>query len=213
MLRSQFAMIGSTLLLMTLSITAVPVEVQSATSERTAIEGLIRDSAKRWPERDVRELARVIDQAARDTQLAPELILGIIWTESTFERRAQSSAGAVGLMQLKPSTAESFASRAGVPWRGEATLNDPAANVRIGTTYLRYLLGRFRGDLDHALAAYCHGPMRVRRMLEAQGRLQPETHRYGQKVRAAWARFSEHSARIAANDTERPRIDRVLQPS
>jgi soluble lytic murein transglycosylase len=84
----------------------------------------------------------------------------VIEVESGGDAFAFSHAGAVGLMQLRPVTAEETARRIGVDWRGAASLTDPEVNIRLGAAYLRSLVERF-GGIGPALAAYNLGPTRV----------------------------------------------------
>jgi soluble lytic murein transglycosylase-like protein len=86
------------------------------------------------------------------------LLAALTRVESRFDPVARSSSDALGLMQLKLSTARDAAG-----WRGErvgreADLFDPARNITLGTRYLGWLLGRFDGWLSPALAAYNIGP-------------------------------------------------------
>ncbi|MEL7603072.1 MAG: lytic transglycosylase domain-containing protein, partial [Bacillota bacterium] len=92
-----------------------------------------------------------IRQAASANGLDPDLVRAVIQTESDFRPDAQSSAGAQGLMQLMPSTANSL---------GVTDAFDPRQNIEAGTKYLSDLVQRF-GDLRLALAAYNTGPGRI----------------------------------------------------
>jgi soluble lytic murein transglycosylase-like protein len=78
----------------------------------------------------------------------PRFIHAVIWQESKYEARALSHAGAQGLMQLMPATAERF---------GCKDVNDADANIKAGTKYLAWLLKRFDGDVKLALAGYNAG--------------------------------------------------------
>lgn len=86
--------------------------------------------------------------------LSPALAYAVMKAESNFEESAVSSAGAVGLMQLLPSTAQFIAERSGIPFLPER-LTDGEYNTRLGCAYLAYLLERF--EEETALAAYNAG--------------------------------------------------------
>ena len=129
---------------------------------RTAL--LLRDYLEEVRLRIARDTYQTMVDAIADASIRfgvpPETILAVIRIESTFDVEATSEAGAVGLMQLLPSTAEEIARELRMEWAGEETLRDPAANIEMGTYYLTKLLGRFN-DLSLALAAYNEGPGRV----------------------------------------------------
>lgn len=82
------------------------------------------------------------------------LVRGVIKAESGYNELAESRAGAKGLMQLMPSTAEWMAQKVGSPSLAEE-LFEPENNIELGTAYLKYLLGKY--TLRDALAAYNAG--------------------------------------------------------
>ncbi|HLM56718.1 MAG TPA: lytic transglycosylase domain-containing protein [Pyrinomonadaceae bacterium] len=90
----------------------------------------------------------VIYRAGERHGVDPRLIHAVIWQESKYKPAAVSHAGAQGLMQLMPATAKRFKCD---------DRNDPVANVEAGTTYLRWLLKRFEGNVTLALAGYNAG--------------------------------------------------------
>lgn len=91
---------------------------------------------------------REIATAARRAGLSPHLVHAVVKTESAYRTSALSPAGAVGLMQLMPATAKRF---------GVTNRKDPAQSLRGGTTYLAWLLKRYKGNLQLALAGYNAG--------------------------------------------------------
>lgn len=109
------------------------------------------------------------------TRVSPALALAVIAVESAGRPRAVSHAGAQGLMQLIPATAERF---------GVRDAFDPAQNIRGGVAYLDWLMGEFGGDAVLALAGYNAGEGAVRR----NGGVPPfaETRDYVPRVLAAW---------------------------
>ncbi|MEL7371282.1 MAG: lytic transglycosylase domain-containing protein [Myxococcota bacterium] len=142
----------------------------------------LRERARRWAPSQIDSIGALVFERAAALDLDPELVVAVMAVESDFRVRARSRAGAVGLMQIMPTTGRGFARRADVYWRGPRTLYDPEANIRIGTQYLRWLLDRFRGDQALALTAYCHGIGAVRRRLRTQDGLSRRTLRYSRKV-------------------------------
>jgi soluble lytic murein transglycosylase-like protein len=88
------------------------------------------------------------DDAADRYGLPRSLVRSVMAAESGFQPQAVSPKGAIGLMQLMPSTASGLGANA----------NDPAQNVDAGARYLRDLLEKYDGGLRHALAAYNAGP-------------------------------------------------------
>lgn len=128
-----------------------------------------------------RQIAHSIIEVSRHYDIEPELILAMIFTESRFDVYAESEAGAVGLMQLRPATAMAVADELELEWKGQRLLTDPQVNILLGTSYLHSLLRRYNGGgLDYALAAYNVGPTKFDRLLQERGR--PPA-RYAKQVR------------------------------
>jgi soluble lytic murein transglycosylase len=98
--------------------------------------------------------------AASAAGIDPLLLLALVREESRYDPAVMSVAGAVGLAQLLPSTAQAIASDRTL---SAARLKDPATNLMLGARYLRLQLDRFGGDARLALAAYNAGPAAARR--------------------------------------------------
>lgn len=94
----------------------------------------------------------------------PLFLTALIITESSFNHRAKSKVGALGLMQIRPKTGKALASEKNMRWRGKRTLYHPAKNIALGSYYLNKLVKRF-GKMHTALEAYNHGPTRIARYL------------------------------------------------
>ena len=92
-----------------------------------------------------------------------ELLQALIATESGFNASAVSPKGAIGLMQLIPPTAARYGVKADKDSPVEKKLTDPKINIGAGSTYLRYLINLFPGQLELALAAYNAGEGAVQR--------------------------------------------------
>lgn len=110
------------------------------------------------------ELSSAILNESEAHEIDPVFVMAIIKTESSFNPLARGSAGEIGLMQLKPDTAQWIAHKFGIPWKGQKTLENPKMNVRIGIAYLDYLRDRFDGHANKYLSAYNMGAGKVCRM-------------------------------------------------
>jgi soluble lytic murein transglycosylase len=114
----------------------------------------------------------IVRQQAADKRLDPFLVAGVIYAESKFSDQT-SHAGARGLMQITPATAQAIAQRTGgVSFRQE-DLSDPQVNISYGTWYLRNMLDRYGENPVLALAAYNAGQGNVDRWIgeaQAEGR-------------------------------------------
>lgn len=123
------------------SIARFPAETQTRMARRSAIRGLIVDEARR-------------------AGVPVALALAVAWQESGWRQRAVSSAGAIGVMQLLPSTAAWIAD---TMLHARVNIHGARSNVRAGVTLLKHYLLRYRGDRRRALAAYYQGQVAVDR--------------------------------------------------
>ncbi len=140
----------------------------------------------------------IIRQQAREKDLDPALIAAVIYAESRFTD-ATSSAGARGLMQVTPATAEVIARRSGGTDFTAADLSTPQINIAYGSYHLRWLLDRYDGDAALAVAAYNAGEGNVDRWI-TEGRAEgaaipfPETRAYVARVLGAREAYrAEHA--------------------
>ncbi len=138
----------------------------STDSNETAEQALLPD-----------RIEHIVQQASERHNLDPALVKAVIDVESGGNPTAVSRKGALGLMQLIPSTAGQL---------GVGNAFDPAQNVEGGASYLRSLLDRFHGDLEKSLAAYNAGPGLVERFGGVPNI--PETRSYVQKVTNSYFR-------------------------
>lgn len=129
-----------------------------------------------------------IRRQARAKQLDPALIAGVIYAESKFND-STSSAGALGLMQLLPSTAHFIAVRTGGTRFTTEDLSTPDVNIAYGSWYLRYLLDEYDNNEVLALAAYNGGETNVNRWLA-------DAHARGASFGVADIPFSETRAYV-----------------
>jgi soluble lytic murein transglycosylase len=106
----------------------------------------------------------IIRQQAADKHLDPALVAAVIYAETKFDPRP-SSAGAEGVMQIMPATAEFLAHRSGATSFSLSDLGRPQVNIAYGAYYLRYLLNEYGGNKIAALAAYNGGETNVSRWI------------------------------------------------
>jgi soluble lytic murein transglycosylase len=137
-------------------------------------------------------------QAAGKVGLDPYLVAAIVREESSYYPRAISRAGARGLMQLMPATAQPMAAVRGWSFRDGELLDDPAANIQMGSAFLAGLVREF-GDPRIAMAAYNAGPANARKWWKERKsddlevwveRIPyPETRRYVIDVTRSWSEY------------------------
>jgi soluble lytic murein transglycosylase-like protein len=163
------------------------------------------------------DLRNLVDTISANHGVDPALVRAVMQTESNFNRFARSPKGAMGLMQLIPETGRRY---------GVRDFYDPHQNVEGGVRYLRFLLDKFNGNVDLAVAGYNAGENLVERL----GRIPriPETTNYVKKIRAIYNKSSapvsapammaaalpsgtqSASTALAAAKDEAPRIFRVV---
>lgn len=106
----------------------------------------------------------LINVNAQKYNLEPYVIASVINVESSFKKDAKSNAGAVGLMQILPSTASYVSSIYNINYSNSSDLFSPEINIEVGCAYLRYLLNKFN-NLETTIASYNAGETVVRSWL------------------------------------------------
>lgn len=135
---------------------------------RNAIQ--VMADAQYWDDLQVRfpiAYKQYVTKAAKQTSVNPLFIFAVTRQESAFVTDAKSTAGAVGLMQLLPSTAKQTAQKNGLRFTPQDLIH-PEKNIALGSRYLDHLLGVFDGNRILAAAAYNAGPTRVKRWLNKE---------------------------------------------
>lgn len=110
----------------------------------------------------------IIRQQSKEKNLDPALVAAVIYAESKFEDRT-SRAGARGLMQITPATADFIAHRSGGVAFTHKDLATPQVNISYGTYYLRYLMDRYDENTTLAIAAYNAGETNVDQWVRKAG--------------------------------------------
>ena len=152
-------------------VVAQPVPAAPATKRRVQVPA---DRARLRP---------LFSQFAKAAGVPPELAMALAWQESGWQTKRVSSTRAVGVMQLMPDTVE-FVSKVLLKQKANLDPRDPAANIRMGTRFLRYLLDASGGNIDMALASYYQGLRSVREVGPFE-----DTKRFVANVKALRARF------------------------
>jgi soluble lytic murein transglycosylase-like protein len=158
--------------------------VQNASPEPTAVNP---ETTKSTVPETIDSFKVLVDAISSTHGVDPALVHAVIKTESNFNRWAVSRKGALGLMQLIPSTGRRY---------GVRDFFDPQQNISGGVRYLKFLLEKFNGNLDLSLAAYNAGENLVQKL----GRIPaiPETVNYVHKVRANYGKSGSVTTRAAA---------------
>jgi soluble lytic murein transglycosylase-like protein len=119
-------------------------------TSRRKLEGTGQIAAKRYQKKPKPsyQYDDLITEVAHRHSVDVALIKAVVHTESYFNTKAKSHAGATGLMQLMPKTAAKY---------GVYDRTDPIANLEAGVKHLRYLIGKYPNNLKYALAAYNAG--------------------------------------------------------
>ncbi len=138
---------------------------------------------KRYPLR----FEELIGKYSHEYALPEDFVCGVIWTESRFNEKAESGAGARGLMQIMPETGKWIAKKIGMEEFSEDMLFDPEVNIKMGCWYLSYLSRKFEGDELKIMAGYNAGPGNVEKWaqdgaLDHEDILFPETQKYVKRV-------------------------------
>lgn len=172
---------------------------QTATKRAALYEEPSGDGAWQWACIYPRPYADVVVREANRRKVSADFVYGVMRQESSFRPAVVSSAQAVGLMQIIPSTAAHIGRELGVTYRPEAMVA-PAINVEFGVYYLSKLLDMFQGRPELAAAAYNAGPQALSGWLSTLSALPvdlflasipyEETRNYVYRVMGNYARYA-----------------------
>ena len=165
-----------------------------------AIVGLLSDHLFKYVEKVVypAEYYELVIKYSEENSVPASLTFAVIKVESNFDRYAESSAGAMGLMQIMPSTYEWLAESRFDEIPITSLLYSPETSIKYGTYYLRYLYDKF-GTWEKALIAYNWGEGNFKKFLDEYGYTAgdydsipvKETRNYVKKVLHHWQKYED----------------------
>lgn len=151
--------------------------------------------APQW-KKEAQSITDTIITESKKYNLDPVFVVAMIQTESAFNPIVRGRHGEIGLMQVKPDTAAWMSKKYKLAWHGEKTLENPAANIRLGLAYMHFLRQTFPGHAQQYVSAYNMGPLNVRRLV-AQN-IQPQE--YSSRVMKNY----QHFYKVMATTKEAP---------
>ncbi len=165
---------------------AANVPFKHEAQKRLEVQSVLTEN-DRYLGHNAEVLAKFIIEKSKQYDMDPFLVLAVIKTESNFRSYAVSNKGAVGLMQIKPSTASIIADEIHYPYSGSHSLNNGKINIMLGMHYIAKMMEKFK-DIELALEAYNMGPSRLRKNLRKGTKL---GFRYSKKVITIYYRYLE----------------------
>lgn len=148
------------------------------------IEAVLADRLDMFPKSQVPRLAEHLMSLCRQYRFDPAFILSMIQVESGFRTKVVSYAGAVGLMQLMPPTADFVARRFNIRYTGERALKDPFTNLSLGVAYLSLLRDKYRHQSPYFhVAAYNIGPAKLDELRSRKSFKPTSTKEYYEKIK------------------------------
>jgi len=129
-------------------------------------KNILSTVTKRLPTKyksQAKAVTEAIIKEASSQGLDPYFVMAVISGESSFNPLAIGPVGEIGMMQIRPATGEWMAKKIKFNWKGEKSLRDPVANIKLGTAYLAWLREKFSNQSQLYLAAYNMGPKSVKK--------------------------------------------------
>jgi Transglycosylase SLT domain len=155
----------------------------AAMRQLTAVAALMPASLRSSAEGE-RLMLSIVRESHR-AQVDPLYIAAVVRYESHFDKHAISSSGAMGLMQILPSTGRFISQREQLDWQGEsALLHKPEYNLRLGIAYLKQLEQAFKSR-EHALIAYNWGPANLMKAFRNEKQIPNSSRVYARNIMAA----------------------------
>lgn len=133
----------------------------SELEEKLQILQVIEDFQIGFSDEEKQQVTEVIYSECKKYDYDPLFLLAMIFTESSFKRGQVSSAGAEGLMQIRPFVGRSLADKMGVDWKDSTTLFQPELNIKMGSLHLFEMILKFK-DVRKAVISYNLGESALR---------------------------------------------------
>lgn len=140
-------------------------KTESATNIAEFINSSTKNLLPKAHKKMAREIATVIMRESERYGFDPIFLMAVIQNESSFNPRMKGSVGEIGLMQIKPDTAEWIAKSLKIEYTGAESLYNPAVNIRIGAAFMNKLRDQFSADSSLYLSAYNAGARKVRMLV------------------------------------------------
>lgn len=128
--------------------------------EQNILETITKSLPKKFKSQ-AKLITNAIFKEARVHSMDPYFVMAVIAGESSFNPLAIGPVGEIGMMQIRPSTGKWMAEKIKFKWKGDKTLRDPVANIKLGTAYLAWLREKFDNHGQLYLAAYNMGAKNV----------------------------------------------------
>lgn len=175
-------------------------KIEGSLSLHMALEGKVRNAlAPKWKSHAAAITRTVIQESAK-YELDPVFVLAVIKTESKFNPMVMGRYGEIGLMQIKPSTAQWMAEKIGLEWKGPSSLKDPATNIQLSLAYMNYLRTKFPQTPTRYVAAYNMGPLNVKRLVAKKVTPAEYNSRVMKNYREIYAKIADKKVqRVAIN--------------
>lgn len=159
----------------------------SELEEKLQILQVIEDFQIGFTDEEEQQLTDVIYSECQKYDYDPLFLLALIYTESSFKRGQVSSAGAEGLMQIRPFVGRSLADKMGVDWQDSTTLFQPELNIKLGSLHLFEMILKFK-DVRKAVISYNLGETALRDRVRLN---KPLPKSYLNKVMDNYQKFKE----------------------
>ena len=130
------------------------------------IQALVKKLVPKKDRKQAARISRAILAESEKYNFDPMFLVALIQNESGFHVHQIGGVGEIGLMQIRPDTAEWIAKKYGIRYHGDKSLHDPAENIRIGMAFLSMLRKQFKKESQLYVSAYNMGARKVRALVE-----------------------------------------------